>query len=187
MFLTATNSFGMWWPGTESNRRRQPFQGRIRSGTSCSNQTTCVDSAAPEPSLFWDSNGTEEWDSNLAGQTCLARCPAFPSSAWSARGYSSIGDGPGEKSGSDHRIAFHIKLHRLRERTQRVRLVVNLYGIIAARGVRNRHPRLARRLKNAKLRGNPVWKTSTIEQRATASRLCGFWRRAHLILAPSSM
>src|SRR5215467_7886903 len=27
MFLAAANCFGMWWPGTESNRRRQPFQG----------------------------------------------------------------------------------------------------------------------------------------------------------------
>jgi hypothetical protein len=27
MFLTAAKFFEMWWPGTESNRRRQPFQG----------------------------------------------------------------------------------------------------------------------------------------------------------------
>src|ERR1700744_507466 len=27
MFLVAAKSFGLWWPGTESNRRRQPFQG----------------------------------------------------------------------------------------------------------------------------------------------------------------
>src|SRR5215470_17147754 len=27
MFLVATKLFRMWWPGTESNRRRQPFQG----------------------------------------------------------------------------------------------------------------------------------------------------------------
>jgi hypothetical protein len=26
-FLVAAKTFGMWWPGTESNRRRQPFQG----------------------------------------------------------------------------------------------------------------------------------------------------------------
>jgi hypothetical protein len=25
--LLAGKSFGMWWPGTELNRRRQPFQG----------------------------------------------------------------------------------------------------------------------------------------------------------------
>ena len=24
--LLVTNCFGMWWPGTELNRRRQPFQ-----------------------------------------------------------------------------------------------------------------------------------------------------------------
>ena len=27
MFLGAGKSFRIWWPGTESNRRRQPFQG----------------------------------------------------------------------------------------------------------------------------------------------------------------
>ena len=27
MFLAVTKCFRMWWPGTESNRRRQPFQG----------------------------------------------------------------------------------------------------------------------------------------------------------------
>ena len=27
MFLAAAKYFRMWWPGTESNRRRQPFQG----------------------------------------------------------------------------------------------------------------------------------------------------------------
>ena len=27
MFLVATKSFKMWWPGTDLNRRRQPFQG----------------------------------------------------------------------------------------------------------------------------------------------------------------
>src|SRR5258708_27511274 len=27
MFLAATKSFRMWWPGSELNRRRQPFQG----------------------------------------------------------------------------------------------------------------------------------------------------------------
>ena len=27
MFLVADKLFRMWWPGTESNRRRQPFQG----------------------------------------------------------------------------------------------------------------------------------------------------------------
>jgi hypothetical protein len=27
MFLAAAKYFETWWPGTESNRRRQPFQG----------------------------------------------------------------------------------------------------------------------------------------------------------------
>ena len=27
MFLVTAKLFRMWWPGTESNRRRQPFQG----------------------------------------------------------------------------------------------------------------------------------------------------------------
>ena len=27
MLLAENKSFRMWWPGTESNRRRQPFQG----------------------------------------------------------------------------------------------------------------------------------------------------------------
>ena len=32
---------GIWWPGTESNRRRQPFQGWLLPQSSCSIKTSC--------------------------------------------------------------------------------------------------------------------------------------------------
>ena len=35
MFLVADKLFRMWWPGTESNRRRQPFQGRYANAATC--------------------------------------------------------------------------------------------------------------------------------------------------------
>ena len=38
MFLTAAKCFRMWWPGTESNRRRQPFQGWIVQGYHINNK-----------------------------------------------------------------------------------------------------------------------------------------------------
>jgi hypothetical protein len=43
-WFRAANSFKMWWPGTDLNRRRQPFQGcalppelpgHLRCGNSC--------------------------------------------------------------------------------------------------------------------------------------------------------
>jgi len=40
MFLVTTKVFRMWWPGTESNRRRQPFQGWTLPKPSASNQVT---------------------------------------------------------------------------------------------------------------------------------------------------
>src|SRR5437588_1282195 len=54
VFLVTTKFFGMWWPGTESNRRRQPFQGCAlpaelpgRGISTLPNlQTCCSDSSA---------------------------------------------------------------------------------------------------------------------------------------------
>ena len=49
-----------WWPGTESNRRRQPFQGCDSSIATLLeiNHLLALDSARGP--FFWDSNGTEE-------------------------------------------------------------------------------------------------------------------------------
>src|SRR5580658_2828422 len=56
----------MWWPGTESNRRRQPFQGWIRSGLSYSLQRENGVFLSRKQPIYWDNNGTRFWPVKIA-------------------------------------------------------------------------------------------------------------------------
>ena len=56
----------VWWPGTESNRRRQPFQGWIRSGLSYSLQRENAASLSRKVPIYWDNNGTRFWPVKIA-------------------------------------------------------------------------------------------------------------------------
>ncbi len=55
-----------WWPGTESNRRRQPFQGWIRSRLSYSLQRKNAAYLSRQVSIYWDNNGTRFWPVKIA-------------------------------------------------------------------------------------------------------------------------
>ena len=54
------------WPGTESNRRRQPFQGWIRPVLSHSKYTTKAASMSRKQPIYWDKNGTRFWPVKIA-------------------------------------------------------------------------------------------------------------------------
>jgi hypothetical protein len=48
----------MWWPGTELNRRRQPFQGRLPNCRSGSESTHDADAPRLTPISVWASVGS---------------------------------------------------------------------------------------------------------------------------------
>ena len=62
----ATGNFRRWWPGTESNRRRQPFQGWIRPELSHSKQRMKAASMSRKPPTYWDKSGTRFWPVKIA-------------------------------------------------------------------------------------------------------------------------
>lgn len=74
-FLAAAKSFRMWWPGTDLNRRRRPFQGRAlptelpgHQRTHQSTKSFKPDAALPTPSA------------SPAARPRAANCRAHPSS-----------------------------------------------------------------------------------------------------------
>jgi len=56
---SVVKAFGMWWPETELNRRRPPFQGCALPSVSADSATTKLDLEPFYPPSFWNHNGTK--------------------------------------------------------------------------------------------------------------------------------